>query len=305
MYSNVVVGVDGRQGGHDAATLAAALADENAEITLVSVTESSHAAGLQFDLAADECLPAPFSDEQRLCGGGAQLVGIAASTVGAGLESIALRRSADLLVVGSSRRDGLFRSLCGGDVRPLMHETPCAVAVAPVDYARDPGPMAWIGVAYDDSPESDVALSQAGLLAQRFGAHLQLCHVVPPLPASTGMLAGLVDDSEIQLAAEHELLPCAAGLDITHVYGSVGDELVAFGDRVDLVACGSRRRGPLRRIAFGSTSEHLARHLSTPLIVAPTIDTTSIERWQRARRTGSSDRQMHEPIAQLMGGGSP
>ena len=305
MYANVVVGVDGRQGGQDAAALAAALADENAVITLVSVTGSSHATCLQFDLADNECLPALFSDEQRLCGGGAQLVGIAASTVGAGLESIALRRSADLIVVGMSRRDGLVSSLCGDDVRALMHETPCAVAMAPINYARDRGPIARIGVAYDGSPESDVALSQAGLLAERLCAHLQLCHVVPPLAAPTGMLAGPVDDSEIQLAAERELLPRAAGLDITHVYGSVGDELVAFGHRVDLLACGSRRHGPLRRIAFGSISDHLARHLSTPLIVAPTIDTTSIERWQRAWRTGSSDRQLHEPIAQLTGGGSP
>jgi nucleotide-binding universal stress UspA family protein len=236
-----------------------------------------------------------------LCGGGAQLVCIAAGSVGAGLESVALQRSADLIVVGASRRDGVVRSLGGDDVRAVMHETPCAVAVAPVNYARDPGSITQIGVAYDGSPESDVALAQAGLLAGRLCAHLQLCHVLAP----PGMLAVLVDESEIQLAAERELLPRAAGLDITHVYGLVGDELVAFGERVELTVCGSRRHGPLRRIAFGSTSDHLARHLSTPLIVAPTIDTTSIERWQRARRTGSSDRQMHEPIVQLTGGGSP
>jgi nucleotide-binding universal stress UspA family protein len=49
--------------------------------------------------------------------------------------------------------------------------------------------------------------------------------------------------------------------------GGPARELAAI--EADLVVVGSRRRGPLRRIAFGSTSEALIRHAHTPVLVAP------------------------------------
>jgi nucleotide-binding universal stress UspA family protein len=279
MYANVVVGVDGEQGGRDAAALAATLAEGDASIALVAVTTSDYATGLQFDLAGDACRPGLFSDERRWWDGRAQLIGVAATSVTAGLESVALQRLADLIVVGRSRRHGIVRPFARDDVRSIMHQTPCAMAVAPANYADDPEPIARIGVAYDGSPESDVALAQAGRLAGSLGVHLRLCHV-----------------GETPIDPVQPLLR-AAGLEVDHVYGSVDGELVAFGDRVGLLICGSRHDSPLRRIAFGPTSDHLARHLSIPLVVAPTIDTTSIELWQRAGVTRSSDRQIYESLA--------
>lgn len=279
MYANVVVGVDGGQGGKDAATLAGALADEDASIALVAVTASDHATGQQFALAGDVSLPGLLWEERRRAGGRAELICAAAPTVAAGLECVALQRRADLIVVGRSRRHRVLHAFAGDDAGSLMHQTPCAMAVAPPNHANDPEPIARIGVAYDGSAESDVAVAHAGLLAGAFGAQLRLCHVsaTPIDPAGD--------------------LPRSAGLDISYVCGPVGDKLVAFGDRVDLLICGSRHDGPLRRIAFGSTCHHLARHLGTPLIVAPTIDTTSIELWQRAIVTRSPDRQIHASVA--------
>ena len=275
MYSNVVVGVDGQQGGEDAAALAGALASDGASIVLVTVTPSDHATGRQFDLAAEGCLPALFWAERCLCGGSAQPVGIAASSTGAGLESVARQRRAGLIVVGASRRHGIVRGLAGDDVRSLEPETPCAVAVAPAGYAHHRAPIARIGVAYNGSPESEAALAQAGRLAGELSAQLQVC----------------------QVAGARGSPPRATGLHFEQLDGPVTDELVACGGRVDLLVCGSRHGGPLRQIAFGRISDHLARHLGVPLIVAPTIDTTSIELWQRASIGRLFNGRFHECLA--------
>ncbi|HEY5045759.1 MAG TPA: universal stress protein, partial [Solirubrobacteraceae bacterium] len=126
MYANVVVGVDGEQGGRNAAALAATLAEGDASIALVAVTTSDYATGLQFDLADDACLPGLFSDERRWWGDRAQLISVAATSVAVGLESVALQRRADLIVVGRSRRHGIVRPFARDDVRSLMPQTPCA-----------------------------------------------------------------------------------------------------------------------------------------------------------------------------------
>ena len=47
------------------------------------------------------------------------------------------------------------------------------------------------------------------------------------------------------------------------------DELLAFGDQVDLLVVASRGHGPLRRLLLGSTSAHLARSSRCPLLVLP------------------------------------
>jgi hypothetical protein len=84
---------------------------------------------------------------------------------------------------------------------------------------------------------------------------------------------------------------------IEQLVGPINHELVAYGGRVDLLVCGSRHSGPLRQIAFGRISDHLARHLGVPLIVAPTLDTTSIELWQRASIGRPSEGRFQESLA--------
>jgi nucleotide-binding universal stress UspA family protein len=290
MYGNVIVGVDGRQGGRDAAALAAAIANDGAIVTLVYVGVTApmpnHASDLDIELAGDESVRALVEHELHLCGPDARLSRAVATSVGAGLEHAAEQHGADLIVVGSSRRHGIARLVSGDDVRSIMHQTPCAVAVAPASYADEPGPLKRVGVAFDGSPESEVALAHAGLLADELHADLAPRHVVEPqyYASGFGTMAVPVDDPELALVAARERCGEADGLDVEQVYGSVHEELVAFGGHVDLLVCGSRRHGPVRRIAVGSTSDYLARHLSTPLLVAPTIDAASVKRWRDQRR---------------------
>ena len=292
MYSNVIVGVDGQQGGRDAAALAATLAEDGTFVTLVYVSTaagSNRASNLDLALVDQDALPTLLVDELRACGGDAQLERVLATSVGAGLEDAAERCNADLIVVGRSRRHGIARLISGDDVRSVLHQTPCAVAVAPASYASKPASPRRIGVAFDLSPESEIALAHAGLLADQHHATLAPFHVVEPhyYAGAWGVVAVPADSPDLQLAAAAERIGRPYGLEVELVYGSLGQELVAFGDRVDVLVCGSRRNGLARRIALGSTSEYLAGHVSTPLVITPVLDTASVERWRAQRRAAA------------------
>jgi nucleotide-binding universal stress UspA family protein len=290
MYGNVIVGVDGQQGGRDAAALAAAIANDGAFVTLVYVGVTApmpnHASNLDIELADDESARALLEQELHLCSADARLSRVVATSIGAGLEQAAEHCGADLIVVGSSRRHGIARVVSGDDVRSVMHQTPCAVAVAPASYARQPRPVTRVGVAFDGSPESEVALAHAGLLAGELHAELDLRHVVEPhyYTSGFGAMAVPVEDPETALVAARQRVGKADGLEVEQVYGLVHEELASFGDHLDLLVCGSRRNGPVRRLALGSTSDYLARHLSIPLLVAPTIDSPRVRRWRDQRR---------------------
>jgi nucleotide-binding universal stress UspA family protein len=289
MYANVIVGVDGREGGRDAAALTAMLAACDAFVSLVHLTTATPTANratvraLKF--ADEESLPIVLDQELELCGGDAQLTRAPATSVGAGLEDIAERRGADLIIVGASRRHGIARLFTADDVRGVMHRTPCAVAVAPAGYAEGLRVPARIGVAFDGSPESEIALAHAGLLAAERRSLLIVQHAVEPrfYALGWGMAAAPVDDPASELAAARERMPEADGIEIQHVYGTPHEQLVALSEQVDLLVCGSRRRGPVKRLAIGSTSEYLARHVATPLLIAPPVDSAAVARWRAHR----------------------
>lgn len=290
MYAQVIIGVDGRQGGRDAAALAAMLSTPHSLMALVHVNTTGSDAGLDEEFADQDALALLLEDELELCGRDAQLERVTAFSVGAGLDQVAGHRGGDLIVVGASRRHGVTHVFARDDVMSVLHQTPCAVAVAPAGFAETPRTLAQIGVAYDGSPESEVALAHAGLLAAEHRGELIARHVVEPhfYPAAWGMAAVPVDDPATELAAARQRLDRADGVEIEHVYGAAGESLLEFGSTVDLLVCGSRRSGLGRRIALGSTSAKLARHVHTPLLVAPPIDSATVERWRRHRQKASA-----------------
>jgi nucleotide-binding universal stress UspA family protein len=289
MYRKVIVGVDGREGGRDAVALAAELASPGTSLMLTYVNAraaAGHASNLDLELASDASLPLVLERELNLCRHPANLRRVTASSVGAGLEKTAERLGADLIVVGSSRRHGITCLLFGDDVRSVIHRTALTVAVAPPAYVQNEVDLRLIGVGWDESPESEVALAHAGLLAGEWSAELMVRHVVEPpyYPVGWGMVAAPIDDPDIELAAPHERFTQVGGVEVEHVHGAVGQELVAFSQTVDVLVCGSRRNGAMRRIAAGSTSEFLARRVDVPLLITPSRDAASVERWQSQRQ---------------------
>lgn len=263
MYTNLIIGVDGRRGGRDAAALAGVLAGAAARLHLAHVETSPHNGrgsedDLHLELADAELRPALLNTERELAGGVAPLVRIAAGSVASGLGELAGRENADLVVVGTSRhRDDMAGHLGRDDVVALLRQTTETIAVAPPGYSDGSRRLERIGVAFDGSPESFVALAHAGLLAEQRGCEVMASRLPEPSdwppPAPT-----------IQAVAR------------------VG--LLRLSREVDLLICGSRRAGTLRRLATGSTSEYLTRRVEVPLIITAPFDARATGAWRERHR---------------------
>ena len=276
MYDDVIIGVDGKQGGRDAAALAAVLTTPGCSLTLVYVSTSGADAARDEELSDSGSLAELLSSELDPVGGDPELERVTALSIGAGIEQAAARHGAQLIIVGASRRHGINRLFCRDGVSSVLHQTPCAVAVAPAGFAENPHVLARIGVALDGSPESEVALAHAGLLAADHRSLLLARHIVEPHVYGCGwgaMVASVDADSELAVARQQFDYP--DGVQLEHIYGPVRERLLEYSRDVDLLVCGSRHNGPVKRIAVGSTSEYLARHERIP----PSSDPWSVDRW--------------------------
>jgi nucleotide-binding universal stress UspA family protein len=278
-FKNVLVGVDATSTGRDAIALALArrLCDTDGRLTLAHIVlvpqpgyENFHSTG------AGRKTLAMLEHERETAGVAAGLTGMFAPSVGWGLRRLARDIGADLVVVGSCGRRGLARLLRGDSTQGTLSGATCAVAVAPPGYAERPQPIDTIGVAYDGSPESERALEAARVLAAHHGAALRAATAVWPtsaiLPPARHL--PLVGAWWAMTIATHEReaserLRVLTGVDGRVLVGPPAEELLAFGEHVDLLVLGSRGRGPLRRLLLGSTSAYLARTAPCPLLVLP------------------------------------
>ena len=182
MFENVLIGVDGQEGGRDAIALARLLAPPGATLALGHVTDAwartlhSVVPGrTERDRRYAERL---LEDERSASGLHAQIAVACATSPARGLHELAEERHADLLVVGSCHRGALGRVTLGNDTRAGLNAAPCAVAVAPRGYAATALPFARVGVGYDGSPESATALAAARSVARRSGAAIRVLRVV-------------------------------------------------------------------------------------------------------------------------------
>jgi nucleotide-binding universal stress UspA family protein len=111
------------------------LASPGAKVTYAHVygghLGSAVAAPVQFEVAqmllADAVARAPGPVDSVL---------IVDSSVRCGLQHVAKRHAADLLVVGASHRRGLWRMVLGDDAAATVRGAPCPVAIAPQGYAQ-------------------------------------------------------------------------------------------------------------------------------------------------------------------------
>jgi nucleotide-binding universal stress UspA family protein len=288
-FQHVIVGVDGRQGGRDAVALARWLVAPDGRLTLAHVrtgglfaSESSEAAAdapgapVEGAEAAPETLGA--GDSQQLLERertdaelDARVSAVVASSIGRGLHQLAEREGADLVVVGSSHRGFLGRVFVGDDTRAALNGAPCAVAVAPLSYARELAPVRTVGVGYDGSDESEAALELARELASRRGARVRALRIVQMPGSFYAGLGGVAWGTTLEtvLSDAKRKMAKLEGVEGEAELGLAGEELAAFGDQVDLLVVGSRAYGPLRRLMLGSTSHYLAGHARCPLLVLP------------------------------------
>jgi nucleotide-binding universal stress UspA family protein len=130
------------------------------------------------------------------------------------------------------------------------------------------------------SPDGYEAVRHAADLAARSGLPLTLYSVVsvhhswfvPEAVRPEEETIPVEVRKEYQEALDRALAGLPEGVQATGelLYGEVVDELSVVGERgVDLLVCGSRGYGPVRRVLLGTVSAALVRQASIPVLVMP------------------------------------
>jgi nucleotide-binding universal stress UspA family protein len=276
MFASVIVGVDSRAGGRDAIALARQLADPNARLVLANVHPGVERVPPRGDNHAFEATLQAESirlleAERAAAGVSATLMPVASPSVGRGLHLLAESQSADLIVVGSTRHSLLGRVFIGDHTRNSLNGASCAVAIAPTGYSQHAHDITRVGVGFDGSRESELALAAARRLAARSGAKIAALSVVSlesiprgaPVPSDWVEVAGKSVEEQL-----HRWDDCD-DIEGDATYGEPSEELERFSDDLALLIVGSRGYGPLGRLMNGSTSSYLARRAHCPLLVLP------------------------------------
>ncbi len=272
MFDKMLVGVDGRPGGRDAIALARMLASADAQIVLANIY-GGRLSGGGLRGTGDPHLDAEdlLEREREAAGIEARAVVHADGKPGRALQGVAAEESADLLVIGSTRRGPIGRVLIGDETLGALNGAPCAVAIAPSGYGDTKHELRSIGIGHDGSEESDLALAAARSVAAIHRSSLRALAVVSlqTVPSETPTPLDWTHETERVMKTERDRVQALEGVTGDVVYGDPSEELAGLAQEVDLLIVGSRANGPIGRLLSGSTSTYLARRCPCPLIVLP------------------------------------
>jgi nucleotide-binding universal stress UspA family protein len=286
--ARLVVGYEGGGTGHDAIAFAnrwSAAAGDEVEV----VTVHPGAAPLGAGRVDAEWVAYEREEADRLLEEAAGLVApevratylrVDAGSAAHGLSDVVEPRDGEgvsLLVLGSRRTRGLRRTFPGSTADRLLHGTAAPVAVVPWGYAdTEQRPLAQVAVAYVDTPEARVAFAHAVLIAQHLSARLTVLSVVPDTRVVPGLAEPRLFSEELRRGYQDSLdavvATAPADLEVTGrlLAGPVVDALsdLTYAD-CDLLVCGSRGYGPVRRVLLGGVSSRVVRHSRVPVVVTP------------------------------------
>jgi nucleotide-binding universal stress UspA family protein len=281
MFKKVIVGDDGLDGGADALALARALAP-GAELILASAYpwDATPSRFMQLgygNILRDDTKKALRKRLEEAGLPDARPIAIPDTSPARALHHLAEAEGADLVVTGTARHGTFGRMMLGNVSRDVLHGSPCPVAVAPRGFAA--GPPATIGIAYDHSPEAEKALTLAVATATALGARVKVREVVAsdllptiagyPIVGMDDIAKDLVDDARERLAERVAMLDAGVDIEVEAVAGGAADRLDELAADVDLLVCGSRGWGSIRRVVLGSTANRLIHHAACPVLIVP------------------------------------
>lgn len=192
---------------------------------------------------------------------------------------------ADLLVVGTHGRSGFQRLFLGSVTEKVIRKATCPTLVVP-PRASDVPPDAAIQFKrilcpVDFSESSLSALAYALNLAEEADAHVTLLHVIEmPPELRENPMAPDFDIDRIHAAAEadarsrlQDLIP-----DQARTYSTVETAVVegrayrrilqrSAEEQADLVVMGVHGRGVMDLLVFGSTTHHVIRAATCPVLI--------------------------------------
>lgn len=182
----IIVGVEGSSRSADAIALGDLLAERLGAPLLLVHTYGTVARSLdppERRQMVRSLFDSTFPQVQALIGDGRrrEMRVVPASSAAAGLQGVAERERAQLIVVGPSRRSGLGRVRPGATGERLLSGSPVPVAIAPRGYARQEPRLERLASAFDSSAESYQAFQWAARLARPGDSHLLLASVHTPM----------------------------------------------------------------------------------------------------------------------------
>jgi nucleotide-binding universal stress UspA family protein len=290
MTRPILAGADGTDSGLDAVAFAARLASavrDRLVVVCVAPEDARRGAEVEDDVRrhADAILEAARQAASEVAGDlSTELRTVYSTSPARGLCELAEQEDAEAVVAGSTNRGAIGRVVSGSTAERLLHGTSCPVAVTPRGYRRHRSEsLRAIGAAFTDTPEGHEAVRVAADLAARAGLPLTVYSVIALhtnwlRPEAVQPDTSVVPE-EVSKVAQDALNRVVAGMPdgvrATGVllFGDVVDELSMAAERdVDLLVCGSRGYGPVRRVLLGTVSSALVRQASVPTLVVPRAD---------------------------------
>jgi nucleotide-binding universal stress UspA family protein len=283
----VVIGYDGSDSGEDAIALGVRLARAIGARSLVAcVYEGEAPIGTQrvdaeWVAYGRDHAHGVLDGARRLAGEDADYRAVGSGSAAHGLDDVADAEGASLIVVGSTRHGARRRSLPGSTGERLLHGAAHPVAVAPRGARDQPdAPVKTVGCAFIDTQDGREALDWAARLATRVGGRLKVISVAGRhAEGFAPVVRREAEETYIAEAKQHyqEALDAAlaelpSGLDATGevLSGDAVESLAALDDRdVDVLVCGSRGYGPIRRVLLGGVAARLIRRAAAPVVVVP------------------------------------
>jgi nucleotide-binding universal stress UspA family protein len=132
-------------------------------------------------------------------------------------------------------------------------------------------------LAYDGSPEADLALAHAVAIAQVYHARLTLVTVVPPPPllawqapgGAVGLHEAQQKDFQQRLRAAADEVPDDLSVTTRLLDGDAAREVLRAAREADadVIVMGSRGRGRVTAAVLGSVSNHVMHEADVPVIV--------------------------------------
>ena len=198
---------------------------------------------------------------------------------GRALHDVADELNATATVIGSAHHGPIGHVLLGGTGESMLSGAPCAIAVAPLGYAKGEQGLGRIGVGLDGSAQSWRALNGGTILAERANSPIRLLTVEEPHHYALGGALSPLNREEYERYKEKESesildeaverVPTEVSAERSLLHGPAADALAEEAKDLDLLVLGSRGYGPVKGALLGSVSVKLIKSAPCAVLVFP------------------------------------